>query len=504
VLFRRAILSARTGDPAGAARFIAGGQSAAAAIEDDSARKNAIADLDFAEGIVFASSEPQRALVALTRAVGVREESRRMLLPATLFERARVLRSLGRTDDARADLESAVEAVEAQRKPVEWRDTSSGALEGIDGIYTALAELLLERGRNREAFVTADRAAAHAFYGADATDSVTSIEALQQRLAPGTIVVEYLVLPRRTIIFFVDANTFEMREAAVAQDELARLFSDLDTALRGRAAIARVQDASLRLHKILIAPVRDLLGPGTSITVVPDPLIASLPCAALFDAASGRWLIEDHAIRIVPSALYKSDAPHEPATRVVVIRPSGGVDLPKAAAEVAAIMGIYPRAALIEGSSATAASVLESIRDADVIHYAGHASNEGDGALLLRAGGERAEMLYGADVALTPLRGRPLVVLAGCRTLRGGSRREDLATSLARAFLLAGARSVVGTMWDIDDDAAATFFTRFHQMSSATADPAGALCDAQRSMLRERRHPSDWAFPQIVVRAIES
>jgi len=306
VLFRRAMLSARAGDTDGAAKLIAEGRIVATQIKNETDHTNAIVEFDVADGVAFAKSDPQRALASLTRAIDVREGSRRMLLPAALFERGRVHRSLGHSNEARTDFESAIEAVEEQRKPVQWRDTKSGALDGVDEIYIALAELLLERGETREAFAKADRAAAHAFYGADATASVTSLEALQQRLAPGMMVVEYLILSRKTIIFFVDNDRFAMRETPASSAEVAQELRDLDKALRERASIPQVQAASVRLHKILIAPVQDLLARGDSITFVPDPLIASLPFAALFDAASGRWLIEDKSVRIVPSALTAS------------------------------------------------------------------------------------------------------------------------------------------------------------------------------------------------------
>jgi len=504
ILFRRAILSARAGDTADAARFIAEGKTAAATIPNEIARENALADLDVYEGIAFASSDPQRALVSLTRAVNQREETRQMLLPATLYYRSRVLRALGRPGESIADLESAIVAVEAQREPIPWRDMKSGALDGVDEIYIALAESLLERGKNREAFLTADRAAAHAFYGAGATRSVTTLDALQQRLGPSAAVVEYLVLPRRTIVFVAGSGSFEARERAIASTEVARLVHALDKALSTHAPLPAVQDASSQLDAVLIAPVRGLLRPGTAITFVPDPLVATVPFAALFDAAAGRWLVEDHDVSVVPSALYRDATQHDRSSRVVVIRPAaGGVDLPQTTAEVAAIVARYPQATKMEGRDLTVTSVLDAMRDADIVHYAGHTNSANEAGLLLRAGKEGLELLYGADVAAQQLRGAPLVVLAGCRTLRGGSRREDLATSLARAFLLAGARAVVGNTWDVDDAAAATFFTRFHELNAVSGDSVAALGDAQRSLLQHRgRHPSDWAFAQIVVRTL--
>jgi len=503
LLNRVALLHARTGEHASAVTSLVEGQSVTARLTDQKVREQETVDFDFAEGVIYATSDPSRALAALTRVeTAHRNGFRPMLLPATLYERACILRALRRDDEAQRDFMSAIASVESQRTPVEWRDTKSGALDGVDPIYHELAELLLERDRAREAFNVIDRAAAFAFYGAAATASMNTLDALQQQLPPGSLVIEYLVRPAKTSIFVIGPRTFDVRTVDVASTEVTRLAGALDSALRPSTPVAAVDQASAALEKTLLGPVRDLLIGANELTFILDPLIASIPLAMLADPSSGRRLVEDHTIRIAASALYRDPAKHEPSTSVVVIRPSGGVSLPQAEAEVALIQRLYPRTALLQGDATTKASVVAAMRDAGLIHYAGHAGGESEAGLILRAG-ERPELLRGDDIMGTPLRAAPLVVLAGCRTMRGGARRADLATSLARAFLIAGARSVVGTSWNVEDDDASTFFLRFHELNSATGNPVTALAEAQRLMLHDpRRHPAEWAFAQIVVRSI--
>jgi len=93
----------------------------------------------------------------------------------------------------------------------------------------------------------------------------------------------------------------------------------------------------------------------------------------------------------------------------------------------------------------------------------------------------------------------PLVFLSGCETGLGpgASRRyspgEDYAT-LAAAFLAAGARQVVATLWAIPDTGAAVFASRFYRELERTGT-AEALASAQRALLGEQRfsHPYYWA-----------
>jgi CHAT domain-containing protein len=514
-LLRRTILSARLSDAVSATAALGDSERAVASIEDADARAAMSADLRVAEGIVFAAGDPQRALAALTQAVDDYGKKRRVLLPVALFERGRVLRSLHRIDDATNDLRAAASALEEQRDAVEWRDVRSGALDGADQIYTTLAELLLERGANAEALAAADRGTGYAFYGAAAAPRKAafeeprraSFEELRKQLAPDALVVEYLVLPRQLVAFAVDARGIAVRRVDVTSETLTARVAALDAAIRDRSGADAIRRASVALDTLLVAPLRDAVDRARSITFVPPPLLASTPFAALLDARTGRWLIEDHTIRIATSAMPGSASPAVPAlSKIVVIHPSaGGTALPSAAAETQALLRIYPNATLIEGRDASAAGILDAIAAADIVHYAGHVDGGREAGLVLRSENGRDELLYSADVARRRLRRAPLIVLAGCRTLRGGASRADFSASLAQAFLLAGARAVIGTSWDVDDDTAGELFARLHTGLAASpglaADPAAALRDAQLSLLHKpARDVADWAAAQIVVR----
>jgi CHAT domain-containing protein len=95
------------------------------------------------------------------------------------------------------------------------------------------------------------------------------------------------------------------------------------------------------------------------------------------------------------------------------------------------------------------------------------------------------------------------VFLSGCETGVGiaGSnqfaRGEDYST-LAQAFLYAGARNVMATLWRVEDDGAAVLAERFYAHLSALP-PAEALAAAQRDLLQTGRYsaPFYWAAYQL-------
>jgi CHAT domain-containing protein len=95
--------------------------------------------------------------------------------------------------------------------------------------------------------------------------------------------------------------------------------------------------------------------------------------------------------------------------------------------------------------------------------------------------------------------GSRLVYLSGCETALGAatptsSRSEEDYATLAQAFLFAGARDVVATLWRIDDRGAADFAIRFYQSLRSTS-PTEALALAQRALIHDQRYaaPYYWA-----------
>lgn len=113
-------------------------------------------------------------------------------------------------------------------------------------------------------------------------------------------------------------------------------------------------------------------------------------------------------------------------------------------------------------------------------------------ALSLRRDGVR-EGLTERDLARFRLRGAR-VVLNGCSTGTGNAQRGAGLSSFANAWLAAGARSVVASLWPVEDDG--TFFETYYKALLQGGRPAAALHAAQVAMIRSgtwRAQPRYWA-----------
>lgn len=180
---------------------------------------------------------------------------------------------------------------------------------------------------------------------------------------------------------------------------------------------------------------------------------------------------------------------------------------------------------LLKGSDATRANLAGQMRrNPAVVHFATHIlasrvlethSSEGRvpgssdrpayGLIALSIGARNEpELLEPAEIAGWKLRGG-LVVLSGCNSAEGTVLQGTGLMGLTRAWLAAGAESVIGSRWATPDEDGGLFRVFYHQLSTAhSADPAGALRLAQLEMAHSpgwRAHARYWgAFFMIGTR----
>ena len=103
--------------------------------------------------------------------------------------------------------------------------------------------------------------------------------------------------------------------------------------------------------------------------------------------------------------------------------------------------------------------------------------------------------LQASEVAQLRLKA-DLVVLSACDTSVGALQGQEGIANLSRAFLLAGARSVVSTLWPVEDDATLLLMKKFYGHLGAGQQAAEALATAKRDLLRTygpRIRPRQWA-----------
>ena len=257
-------------------------------------------------------------------------------------------------------------------------------------------------------------------------------------------------------------------------------------------------------YNVVIDPIRDLLQ-GDEVVVVPQGPLCLAPYAAFMDLKS-KYLCETFRIRLLPSlsslrliqncpadwhsktgALLVGD----PWVQEVVYEGMTLEQLEWAEKEVQMI-GEILQAEPVIGKQATKDEVLKRISSVALVHIAAHGSME-TGEIALAPNSTRSSqiparedyLLTMKDVLNAQIRAR-LVVLSCCHSARGEVKAEGV-VGIARAFLGAGARSVLVSLWAIDDEATMEFMKVFYQHLVHGRSASEALNKAMKSMRESDR-----------------
>lgn len=244
-------------------------------------------------------------------------------------------------------------------------------------------------------------------------------------------------------------------------------------------------------------------GREPSVVLAPMGLLGVVPWHAAWEpgpSGSRRYAVEAGAFSYTASARMFCDvasrpaAPHSGAA-LVVGNPTG--DLRAAGDEALAVREAFYPDGGFRSRDATPAAVLDWLRRPEhaggVLHLACHGSvaeHRRLSAFLSLAGGQLAaeDLTEAGAGARGPADGfLELVVLAACRSQVSG-RGLDEAYSLSTAFLVAGANSVVGSLWPVPDDATSVLmFMTHHFLRRTGRSPGRALRRAQLWMLDPER-----------------
>ena len=344
-----------------------------------------------------------------------------------------------------------------------------------------------------------------------------SVSDIRAALLPGEAILEYLVSPAELHVFVVAQSGVTHAAVPVDRDRLASRVR-LARELTGHPDADAPHSAVLRaLYRDLLAPVLDTeaLNGVRRLLIVPNGPLAYLPFAALIDEA-GRYALARFEIGILPSAsALPALRDEERAGRSLEF--GGGLALapmpevlPATGEEVAGVRRALGGKALF-GKAASERAARQGLRSERVVHVATHGLMNTDNPMFssidLAQGASGApdddgrlevHELLGLSIS------SELVFLSGCETGRGGSwstafdRAEDYAT-LAQAFLYAGARNVVATLWRVDDRAAAVLAERFYHELATRRDPVSALSAAQREVQADGRFGAPYYWASYVV-----
>lgn len=301
------------------------------------------------------------------------------------------------------------------------------------------------------------------------------------------------------------------------------------------------------LYDQVMAPLEPHLKGKTNIILSPDGALNTVPFAAM--RKDDAYLIDRYTFTYVTSGrdlLRWGDGGEQGRGVVVVANPDFAMNgksapsgsafarvrfpaLPGTESEAKAIKGLFPSAKTLTGKDATE-SEIKRLRQPRVLHVATHGFFLGQkGAApqtralelddaektevkeaqdpLLRSGlalagasslnGNSSEdgILTALESASLDLAGTKLVVLSACQTATGEARNGEGVYGLRRAITMAGAETLVMSLWSVDDEATNYLMQGFYRRLKAGAGRSESLREVQLEMARSKgvSHPYYWA-----------
>ena len=348
-----------------------------------------------------------------------------------------------------------------------------------------------------------------------------SIESIQRKLAVSEVLLEYVLGEPKSYVLVVTANNRRIVRLP-ERKAIEKMVNDYTAAVRGRR---QARQEARTLFDALLQPLSDK-GGSSRYVVVPDGVLNVVPFDALV-GSDGRYVVESHTVTYAPSAttLYLlrtqpfkgkmpnsliavGGVPYGSGLKKTAIdrgyKPSDEFyDLPDSEAEVRAAANALRKAkpTLLIGPAATETNVKEELlRQFGYIHLAVHAfsdPNPDRASLVVLADPPKAEdgFIQAAEILRMKLPAR-LVVLSACDTNIGPIEGQAGASTLSTAFLLAGARTVISTLWPVRDRASLVLMQGFYEHLGQGQSPADSMTAAKREVLAklgDEGLPIDWA-----------
>jgi CHAT domain-containing protein/tetratricopeptide (TPR) repeat protein len=338
---------------------------------------------------------------------------------------------------------------------------------------------------------------------------------LRRRIPEHTVLAVYAVVEDRLVTWLVQRSGVWIAPHQVGWPMISSWVQRLR-----EPQIEEVERKALleQLYGELVAPWKVELDDSDRIIFVPTGELYGVPFAALLDRVSGRFLIEDHAVGVAPSASEFVTAVER--DRRMWARPLDSVllvgdpvrsenhelpPLPGSAREIQSLGLLYHRldAKILTREQATPRRVLASLGGADIAHLAVHAIGDSKDPmrsrlLLSSFGGDPGE-LSARDLLRVRLSRTRLVMLAACGSHAGPVSASEGSLSLGYSFLASGVPAVVGSLWMVDDQSTSRISVRLHQELLRGADALTALRTAQREEIARRQSLSNWTWASFQV-----
>ena len=391
------------------------------------------------------------------------------------------------------------------------------------GFFQDYVDFLIERGQTEKALEVAESSRARVLnQRLEHRGAVPPNFQIGKLLAAAreshTVILAYWLAPKRSSVWLIGSGRLARFDLPSEKEiaGLVRKYTGIVT--QGGDPLARNDADASGLYHAVLGPVHKLIPPGSNVIVVPDGALHQLAFETLVvPSPQPHYWIEDVALAAAPSLRVLQGDGRQPARKPKLLLMGDPVltgqefaPLPNVKKEIAAVEEEFPAAdrVMFTGASAVPGEYAKaSPANFTCIHFATHATanleSPLNSAIILSHQGESFK-LYARDVADVPLTA-DWVTISACTSAGAKAYSGEGLMGFAWAFLQAGAKNVIASLWDVDDARSVDIMRRLYAGMAAGQSPARALRSAKLAMLHaggSGRWPYFWGPLEVFTRRI--
>ena len=389
-------------------------------------------------------------------------------------------------------------------------------------LHQQYVDFLMQRGDDRAAFLAAESSRARVLMerldrnrSVPARDGIPQYQNAARRA--GITFLAYWIAPRSSYLWAISGDRFASFRLP-GQNALAPLVEQYQHSIESDGPVHAADPvAGAKLYRTLLSPARSFLHRGARYVIVPDGPLYSLNFETL-PAGSHYW-IQDATIAIAPSLeLLISRGSRPPMGRSLLLMGDANEwsdeyqKLIFARREMNGIAHSFPSAmeVMLAGADATPAAY-EAVRPGRFayIHFAAHASanrNQPLESSIILSQADGDGKLSVEDVLACPIHA-DLVTISACHSAGARTYSGEGLVGLSWAFLQAGARAVIGGLWDVNDYSSPQLMQNLYAMLAQGKSPTVALRLAKLKLLEpgsKYANPYYWGPFQIYLGALDT
>jgi CHAT domain-containing protein/Tfp pilus assembly protein PilF len=337
----------------------------------------------------------------------------------------------------------------------------------------------------------------------------TDIQQLRQNIAADTLVIHPVLLtntknvPNAIALFLLTRQQLKVIVIPVDPQKLDQLLQSYKSQLNGDFKNATdFINISSQLYNLLIRPIDkqiQTLAPK-KLAIITTGKLRGIPFESLYDEKADQYLIEKYPIhyltRISTAKLFPQSS--QPDLKILAIanpRPTK-IDLPGTEQQANYITQNFPNSQQYSREQATLTTFKDNSPKFPILHLGTHGCFQSQGCptlnmeanTLLFANGEKYNI---ADAALLGLKDTQLIVFSACQTAKEIDENDQSLPGLAYIFERAGAKSIIATLWNSEDNTSVEIMSQFYANLKQGMSKSEALQKAKLSQIK--RHPAFWS-----------